>query len=331
MSDPVTNVDVEDVLSSIRRLVSETKPDNRQETKEPETGESAPADVPQDAAKPAEALILTSALRVDAPAKDSVPEFRHTDMPNFRHILSGDTPAPTADSTAETTENRAEWSTLANDDYYEDDVQPEASSVITFIPHSRASKSKKPAAVFSDEDKSWEPEFVAPTEDEDEARQGALVEEPISVAATSAEVDSGAKDNVWDLEQDAPDADASQVDDEILDQNAVDDTAPVEKPVEVDDELEDTLAVSSVFASEAAASVMEDTTAPDEDHTDPEKALADTAASDEGVIDEEALRDLVAEIVRQELTGELGERITRNVRKLVRREIHRALLTREFD
>ncbi len=41
--------------------------------------------------------------------------------------------------------------------------------------------------------------------------------------------------------------------------------------------------------------------------------------------------DLVAEIVREELTGDLGERITRNVRKLVRREIHRALLTREFE
>ncbi len=48
------------------------------------------------------------------------------------------------------------------------------------------------------------------------------------------------------------------------------------------------------------------------------------------VIDEEVLRDLVAEIVRSELQGELGERITRNVRKLVRREIHRAIMTRDF-
>jgi hypothetical protein len=60
-------------------------------------------------------------------------------------------------------------------------------------------------------------------------------------------------------------------------------------------------------------------------------ADVDLADLDESVIDEDALRDLVAEIVRQELTGDLGERITRNVRKLVRREIHRALLTREFE
>ena len=49
--------------------------------------------------------------------------------------------------------------------------------------------------------------------------------------------------------------------------------------------------------------------------------------TDEPVValDEEQLRDMVAEIVREELQGELGERITRNVRKLVRREINRAL------
>ena len=42
-------------------------------------------------------------------------------------------------------------------------------------------------------------------------------------------------------------------------------------------------------------------------------------------IDEEALRGLIVGIVREELQGALGERITRNVRKLVRREIYRAL------
>lgn len=51
----------------------------------------------------------------------------------------------------------------------------------------------------------------------------------------------------------------------------------------------------------------------------------------EARIDEEALCDLVAEIVRQELQGELGQRMTRNIRKLVRREIHRALLSRDLD
>jgi hypothetical protein len=53
--------------------------------------------------------------------------------------------------------------------------------------------------------------------------------------------------------------------------------------------------------------------------------------ADDELLDEEALRDLVSEIVRAELQGSLGERITRNVRKLVRREIHRALAARDLE
>lgn len=54
--------------------------------------------------------------------------------------------------------------------------------------------------------------------------------------------------------------------------------------------------------------------------------VGDTARPDDA-----ALRDLVAEIVREELAGEMGDRITRNVRKLVRREIHRVLSGRKLD
>lgn len=52
---------------------------------------------------------------------------------------------------------------------------------------------------------------------------------------------------------------------------------------------------------------------------------------EDAVIDEAALRALVSEIIRQELQGTLGERITRSVRKLVRREIQRALASRDFE
>ena len=45
----------------------------------------------------------------------------------------------------------------------------------------------------------------------------------------------------------------------------------------------------------------------------------------EGRIDEEVLKGLVADVLRQELQGSLGERITRNVRKLVRQEVRLAL------
>ena len=69
-----------------------------------------------------------------------------------------------------------------------------------------------------------------------------------------------------------------------------------------------------------------------EPEVETESARPSTAFSaDDQVMDEEALRDLVSEIVRSELQGALGERITRNVRKLVRREIHRALTAQELD
>ncbi len=63
------------------------------------------------------------------------------------------------------------------------------------------------------------------------------------------------------------------------------------------------------------------------------RAAADGFTFDEGddAFDEDALRDLVREIIREELQGALGERITRNVRKLVRAEVMRALAAREFE
>ena len=49
------------------------------------------------------------------------------------------------------------------------------------------------------------------------------------------------------------------------------------------------------------------------------------------VLDEAALQEIVRQMIREELQGSLGERITRNVRKLVRTEINRALVARDLD
>ncbi|NVO23904.1 hypothetical protein [Donghicola mangrovi] len=59
----------------------------------------------------------------------------------------------------------------------------------------------------------------------------------------------------------------------------------------------------------------------------------DASDSDDEVpmFDQEVLRAMVAQIVREELQGELGERITRNVRKLIRREINRALAIQDLE
>ena len=53
--------------------------------------------------------------------------------------------------------------------------------------------------------------------------------------------------------------------------------------------------------------------------------------AEDGILDEETLREIVAEVVRQELQGALGQRITRNVRKMVRREIRIALAAEDLE
>lgn len=83
-------------------------------------------------------------------------------------------------------------------------------------------------------------------------------------------------------------------------------------------------------AGDSIAKGVEETTL-DAVVTETGAAAAAALAEQAPTLDEEALRELVSEIVRAELQGALGERITRNVRKLVRREIHRALTAQELE
>ncbi len=53
--------------------------------------------------------------------------------------------------------------------------------------------------------------------------------------------------------------------------------------------------------------------------------------SAEAALDRELLRQMVLDIVREELRGDMGHKITGSVRKLVRREINRILENRELD
>ncbi|CUH81495.1 hypothetical protein [Tropicibacter naphthalenivorans] len=83
--------------------------------------------------------------------------------------------------------------------------------------------------------------------------------------------------------------------------------------------------------------VRETLTAPMQELDDIEASYDEPAVAEPQVqalsldLDDEALRAMVSQIIRQELQGALGERITRNVRKLVRREIHRVLMSQDYD
>lgn len=64
---------------------------------------------------------------------------------------------------------------------------------------------------------------------------------------------------------------------------------------------------------------------------EPSEAVHRAVQALDALPSEEALRVCVARMMREELRGELGEQITHNVRKLVRSEIFRVLQSRELD
>lgn len=70
--------------------------------------------------------------------------------------------------------------------------------------------------------------------------------------------------------------------------------------------------------------------APAPEAPEPQTAPEAAADTDEAVLDEEMLRQIVAALVREELQGQLGERVTFQVRKLVRAEISRILDERDL-
>ena len=67
---------------------------------------------------------------------------------------------------------------------------------------------------------------------------------------------------------------------------------------------------------------------------DPITPVTDMDADDpdetDDFLNEDILREIVRDMIREELQGTLGERITRNVRKLVRAEINRALAAHDY-
>lgn len=111
-------------------------------------------------------------------------------------------------------------------------------------------------------------------------------------------------------------------------QDAVEPSEPESAPTEELD-APDFLADPQPEADDTPSSDAQDQTNPEvEDLGEGPFSFPD---DDAGFVDEATLREIIAEVVREELQGELGQRITRNVRKLVRREIRIALAADDLD
>ncbi|KAA9010190.1 hypothetical protein [Histidinibacterium aquaticum] len=391
MSDPLTNVEIEDVLESIRRLVA--------------AGDSSGHAVPKPEDRARDRLVLTPALRVDRDADRSV-----EDTPPARWRTedrrAAATPAETggADRTANTKDSEellagilaatsskhiddAEFVDLADDDESDADRDNDAA------PRSRLASSDLARLMPESFDSSEDDEAEADDHRDpatNDARQDIETEEPpmpTFVASprqrledTIAELEAAVTFSGQDFEPDGtepsdwstvtanrpgrlhlvfPDAEEaaeedSQPEEATTDDNweaAMDDDTPAEPP-----ESSESVAPLRLRPSERTRRSPE---APQRSFRvyegDRESQRAEVAQSESqesrlaarpdldddedlaaylgntGAVDEEAMRELVGQIVREELQGVLGERITRNVRKLVRREIHRILNSQDFD
>lgn len=390
MTDPVTNAEVEDVLSSIRRLVSEDKRPF-QTNKAPET----------------DRLVLTPALRV-SDGKDVQPS-----APSHESVAAGfasghGTPDREPEGQAAQAE-RVEGATVSTGELAKDQEDPgqdytsdpygfdndadehddiDAARFVAPQPHAKNEDDlndmlvlNNVAAVVPNEevDAVQQVQEVVPAEspeesdaqdhlnqeirvaseleDGDEAEQGSL-SATSKAAALSAKIEElesaiGSIVGAWepseedeeapmasDVSQDAlsweddvpedvkptrlyeigPDVDVEEPTDTMFHDVHDDADEPVDRTAS--SEADNGFQASTVFSGAGSAESTSGSLAEDDfpDYT------ADTQ-----IIDEEMLRDMVSEIVRAELQGALGERITRNVRKLVRREIHRALTTQDLE
>jgi hypothetical protein len=116
---------------------------------------------------------------------------------------------------------------------------------------------------------------------------------------------------------------------DVSDADASDGAGPVASATVQEDTADEEAALEGAVAAGVASTLAEvdEGAEMDRDRADG----VDLGADEEGFLDEETLRRIVAEVVREELQGALGERITRNVRKLVRREIRLVLAADELD
>ncbi len=285
MNDPMTSVEIEDVLSSIRRLVSE---DLRPvPPKAAASGLSArPVSDPVAKAPDEGKLLLTPALRVVS-APEPLPE--PVDLAPEAPFI-----AVTGEDTAPMGAVVARIGAQVSDDW---DTEPEL----------HAARSESPI---------WEPELVEVDLE--------TVEEAEVLEVTSAEearMEEAWRDGAW--AEDRPEAEAEPE----AAMMAEDVPAPEPQPLVASDRhLEAELA--DLVEAEVLARIEADS-AEDEAQAAPTAGLFAPGDSDD--FDEEALREVVRDIIREELQGALGERITRNVRKLVRAEINRALASQALS
>lgn len=327
MSKPVTNDEIEDVLSSIRRLVSE--------------GDKPRHATPQPPKQP-EKLVLTPALRV-GPADEKLAPPRVVQVEQTDFLVLNETadipvspPSDRASLEATIAELEAAVTAQADDwepDGSETDTSPgwdngvfptavanDPVNLRSSAPTLFASAAAYRAALEAAEN---EDDLIAPWDLPQKVRG-----EYASDAQTTESVDKIVEGD--DAEpQDEPMLSDILATVEITRAPDIDDQETVQSDSHGD--LGEVSGSNGIAFRHAGRRFNRDN---DKIPTNQESDDANHSAElilEAAQIDPEQLHKLVAEIVREELQGKLGERITHNVRKLVRREIMRVLNAQDMD
>lgn len=295
MSEPLSTTEIEDVLSSIRRLVAE---DLR----------PSPAPQPTSGEGGRNKLILTPALRVVTAEGDAnAVADKAAVVSNLGSGLAHAEWEPEAEDAASSDETLILEldQDLADHGWAvaEPDMAGADDEIIGFTPpdgsglHDAETAS---AASFADGDETTpaEPTFVS-------VRRGGMVQDVPSWAQS----DEAAEE---ETEHPQPEVVAGTIEPDPEWAEAAE--------ADVRAELEQEAAAAEPMSF--AGNIREDDGVSGLDQPGPAEA--------ETIYDETLLREIVRDLLRDELQGAMGERITRNIRKLVRTEIARALATQDL-
>jgi hypothetical protein len=350
---------VEDVLSSIRRLVAD--------------GKGIPPEQPQDATP---VLLKEVDIIEIKPTESAKPQVEHAKasteptkrLASFVETMNASIAKITKETQVEETpaldtENRETQHSALTESATEDARE--------FDEPTQAVEIDEPAEVANVDEttEANETEELVEAADVSEPTKAVEIDEPAEVANVDETTEATKTEEPVEAADVGEPTKAVEID-EPAEVTNVDETTEIEEPATVIPAKPEPFILHSAIASEPEPEITEETTdspatedtaSIDEDNTsvepeagfqvihdeeaeeitipedieDDEAALArETDATDQPdahFIDEDALREIVSELVRAELQGDLGDRITRNVRKLVRREIHSALANRELE
>ena len=330
MSDPMTTVEIEDVLSSIRRLVSEDlRPTHKLVSAALKSGASK--------------LILTPALRIVPDVRQALPEREnasddHRDLATVLQDIDVEDAGRTADVVPVFGTVRLHEHLDARDqDLLAGGAESsaEANFLATAMSRINGLSSGEPLEISRGQSDRIEAVVAA---------VGA------AVGPEEWEIDGGDPapqtkawgDTVW---SDAanPNEDATPVPSErevLLLKTPIADADPDSAAETMPHDLQADTVLQQETAENDADLICADSIVFDDDILlQPKADAANEADLHDGdaeiddtaeFLNEDILREIVRDMIREELQGTLGERITRNVRKLVRAEVNRALAAHDY-